>query len=199
MPNVRTNKDPDDDGELATRPNTPQAKENELYELWYKGDSKEKEEVLKKLIPLLIVHAAKIVWRVLRVNDNFLAEELAQDAALDLDCFQRRSAFSTWFHSRCLFKCNDERRRHRHSREVPMPPIDEIPSKSSVATVDPRKDILLSDHLTPEQQELCAMRLKYGLTIQEIAEIKGTSPMSISRKWSEVKAELRKIYGDIGE
>lgn len=185
-----------DDAVNSTRPKHPSKRENDLYEEWTKAaNDMEKNAVLKRLIPLLETHAAKIVWRTLRVNDSFLAQELAQDAAMDLDCFRQECAFSTWFHERCLRACFKEHRRRQRHKEISLTEFTEgrgILNKVPPVGDDPR------NFLTPEQKELCAMKLKYGLTFEEIAEFKGVSTTTVRNLWNDIRTELKKIY-DVGK
>lgn len=183
------------DGDESASPrklDRPSVKENELYEEWLsKTEQKDKDEVITRLLPLLKKHAARVIWTILRVNDHMLAEEIALDAAYDIDCFRRESAFSTWFHSRAIYTCCVERKRRR--REVPL--IVPLAEKILHEREEKPAEASESKRLTPEQQRLCMMRLKLGMTMEEIAEYEGVPRTTLQYRWQEVLAELKKIYG----
>jgi len=125
---------------------------------------------------------------ILRSLQEDMAEELAQDALLEIDSFQGDSLFSTWFHARVKYHCYNVRRSLR-SRNTTY--LSQTKDTSAIDAVETRVILqeLMRDWSDTERKVVDYVL--EGYTVREIADILGISAMTVSRTWQRILDRIR--------
>lgn len=179
--------------ELTT--STRENPENVLYEAWKEAAPDTRQEAAQNLLPYIRSHAAKVCWMVLHRYQSDIVSEIADDALLDLEKFEGRSLFSTWFHVRAVRRCRLELRRARRRKEVSLsdPNIKNLLARD---THDVRSSVgAILDRLSPEDREFIRLKIEEGLTDKELSDAMGISRQAVQRLWKELRKRLRALYG----
>lgn len=178
--------------------------ENELYELWKVSEPWERPQVENRLLQHLRRHAAKVCWMVLHSHQPHLVDEISVDAIMALDSFEERSAFSTWFHSRALYRCRSEWRNRLNRKEVSLETpglVNQLPLNRSYSN-NIEADYAVHEmveRLTPEEQNLVEMKVYAGLSDAAIGEELGMTRQTVQWTWSKLRKRLRDLYHGVEE
>lgn len=185
-----------------SRPNPSAGQaENDLFEIWKVAPPEEREKIELRLMAFLRVHAAKVCWMVLHLYDPHLIDEIAQDAVMDLDSFEERSAFSTWFHSRATFRCRTQLKQNIQRKEVPMPvggveSMLALPDRASAMETQVIVNELL-DGLSSFERSLVELKVYEGLPDADVAENLGFTREWIQTSWSRLRKKLKEKYNGV--
>lgn len=168
--------------------------ENALYQEWKAAEALTRPAIAHRLLQHLRRHAAKVCWMVLHTNHIDLIDEIATDAVLDLDSFEGRSAFATWFHSRALFKCRTRLRLQRRRKEVPLE-REFLHLPSPILSLETHVIVQEMIALLPQfEQDLIRLKIFEGLPDIEIAKHLGFTREWIQMSWSKLRKQLKEKY-----
>ena len=173
--------------------------ENALYQEWKIAEALARPAIAHRLLQHLRRHAAKVCWMVLHANHIDLIDEISQDAVLDLDSFEGRSAFATWFHARALNRCRAFLRQQRRRREVPLDSVKDRVGfiASSLETRVIVQDLIAS--LPQFERDLINFKIVEGLPDIEIAKKLGFTRDWIQISWSKLRKQLKEKYNGSSE
>jgi RNA polymerase sigma factor (TIGR02999 family) len=176
-----------------------------LIETTRGGDPSRIAEIVERLYPELHRLAAAYMRRE-RPGQTIQATALVHDAFLRL-IGQRHVTWQNQAHF-CAIAANAmrqilvERARARHAakRGGGQPRITLIEDAAAAPSTGPADVDLLALHealdrlaqLDPDRARLVELRYFGGLTIEEAAEVLGTSPASVKRSWALARAWLRR-------
>jgi len=185
--------------ELTPGLTPPDNPENALFSLWELSSEEERPAIALKMMPALRRHASKVCWMVLHFHDPHLIDEIVQDTILELDRFEKRSSFTTWFHSRALNRCRVELKKIIRRREVPFTGNEERIEEvgGSGFHYDANDSILLDQitkKLSPKERKILTMKISSGYTDKEIAEILGYTRQWIQTEWKRLRDKLKEEY-----
>lgn len=170
--------------------------ENVLYKTWKEADEVARPEIIQAMLPLLRRHASKVCWMVLHCYNPTLVEDIATDALLDLEKFEERSLFSTWFHTRALFRCRSEVRTIRRRKEVPFETSAAGGKHGTPASQEFAAELFsVANTLTDREQRLLSLKMEEGYTHQQIADELQLNTVYVRQLWSRLRKRLRLLYG----
>jgi RNA polymerase sigma factor (sigma-70 family) len=170
--------------------------ENDLYEIWKASDEISRPEVETYLLPHLRRHAAKVCWMVLHSHQPHLIDEIAQDALMELKQFEGRSMFSTWFHSRALYRAYNERRTRDRRKEISFSNLGHLNLASQMdSDVNMRLDVeRMLTNIDSKDVELVRLKIAEGMTDDEIAASLGIPRANVQYRWQVLREKLRTLY-----
>ena len=201
---MKTDEEKTDNGMPDTTPSqavTPPKEinpENELYRAWKEASEEVRPTIEVRLLQSLRRHAAKVCWLVLHSHQHDLIEEVAQDAFFQLPSFEERSSFSTWVHSRALFRCRDELRRQKRVKVVGV-----YNPNASVFTdhkITPEFRAMVHDLIkdcSDEELQLIEWKISEGLSDEEIAENLKCGRAWVQRCWGNLRNKLKDKYNAV--
>jgi RNA polymerase sigma factor (sigma-70 family) len=179
----------------GSNPSILENPENAIYETWKKADKVTRPSIEQKMVPLLYRHASKICWMVLHSSEPHLIEEIVEDALMDLSEFEGRSLFSTWFHSRAVFRCRNEMRRLIQRRETPFGD-----GSAAVFSMEAKQEISgaiaqMLGRLSTRERLLVKYHIDEGLNNREIGLKLDLNPKYVQYLWQKLRKKLRLMYG----
>lgn len=115
---------------------------------------------------------------------------------MELEHFEGRSAFSTWFHARALNRCYNERKRSQRRKEVSYTDYftPSVPARASLETSVMVQNMV--DKLEPEERQLVLLKINEGLTDEEIAQALAVPRQTVQYRWACLRKKLRAMYND---
>ena len=167
-----------------------QLDEPRLVALVRKGDQRAYSELVARHLPAIEVYAKRIV------NDDILAQDIAQDAMVVLwqrsaDFNPNKARLTTWLHRIAHNRCIDIMRKRQ--REVSWDPSEsEHPLTESDAPRDqPPVDVALMR--LPESQRTALVLTYYqNLSNREVAEIMNSSVRAVESLLVRARGNLKK-------
>lgn len=170
--------------------------EDEAFERWRRAPS---DTTLIPLVAALRRYARAIVFQTVSPFDPTLAEEIVSKALMQVESFEGKSAFSTWFYRLAKNACYDvlrDRLKHRRTQSLDSlrgDNFDALADNRALETVD--YELLLGNllpHLDVEEQELLKRRLE-GQDYEEIGRWLGMTYRGAQTKWSRLRAKLQRV------
>lgn len=172
--------------------------ENSLYAIWKVAEVWQRPQIEERLLQHLRRHASKVCWMVLHTHQPHLVDEIAVDALMALGSFEERSAFSTWFHSRALFRCRSEFRTQMYRKEISL----DAPSTVSQMFSRSGNHNLEADYtvremlakLTDKEREFVELKVQAGYSDADIGTELGMSRQAVQWTWTKLRKRLRNLY-----
>lgn len=180
-----------------------------LLQEWRSG----RQDALERLMPLVYEELHVIAsrhmareWRVGALQTTALVSEayLKLVGQRDVDWQSRAHFFAiaATMMRRILVDNARRDRRVRHGGGAMAVPLDDVPALPQPVTVDAVDALALDaalrklEALDPEQARIVELRFFGGLTVEETAEVAGTSPATVKREWALAKGWLyRELTG----
>lgn len=171
------------------------------------------EDVLRgnsdSLEPLLRPYRQGMLTTAYRMTGNLeAAREVCQETVIKvfryLDSYKRGMSFKSWLYRIVMNSAYDYMRREaKHSRifethENQMREETQNPEKKYLRKEIRDKVGECLEHLTPKERAVFLLRDAQGLTVNEAAQVLGSSSLSIrthlSRARSKIRSQFEKIY-----
>jgi RNA polymerase sigma factor (sigma-70 family) len=174
--------------------------ENALYAIWKVAEPWERPQVEERLLQYLRRHASKVCWMVLHTHQPHLVDEIAVDALMALGSFEERSAFSTWFHSRALYRCRSEFRTQMYRKEISLdaPHVRQMFARQGSRDLEADYTVReMLAKLTDREQEFVDLKVQAGYSDADIGTELGMSRQAVQWTWTKLRKKLRGLYSGV--
>lgn len=169
--------------------------ENEVFREWREWDISKGEDfeicrgLEERLLKLLEVHAAAVVWQVFHDKKPDVVQEILQKAWKGMKGFKGNSLFSTWFHAVALNTARTWLRREIEARKR-VGDVEELISRDRGVDEGIELDRMIKK-LKPEDQDFVGDKLSQMLE-GEMAEKYGLTPEGVRSRWHRIKSRMRR-------